>query len=706
MKKLLSMIIALIVAITSLYPCQAVFAGEYENYLINSGFPSQYISKLSELHRLHPNWIFKPLVTNLDWYTAVNGERLPHTKQLIEKCSLYKNTMYCDCPSCCVNGNYLVREGKNWVSASQTAVEYYMNPVNWLDEKHIFQFESTAYDGTQTKEGVEAILQGTWMYDSLITYRTTSGSVKQYDTVTKYSDAIMAAARDASISAYYLAAKIRQENGGAQASATAVNGSTSPFQGVYNYFNIGAYSGAMDGLAWAAGFLKLNKDSVLYSYNPDTATDEEKAAGTVIPITKGQYMTWRADYNGNYYKVRLYAEINGSYVEGATGYVLKTDCRNDYISDTASGWGRPWTNPYKAIYYGAKYIAKSFGTQNTNYLQKFNVNPASSSLYTNEYMRNVAGASSEAVSTYNGYNSAGILDITKTFVIPVFNGMPESIDVTGATVVDFGTDSVALSWNPLSTADGYEIEINDNGVWRYCVTVGTTYAYISSLAPSGDYTFRVRAFRYDGADVSFGLYSNEVQAYTKPVAMQAPAATSTSNSVTLKWTPQNKASGYSVYIYKSANNKYVYYKDVAGGSTSSVTLSGLSADKNYKFKILAYKNINGVKYKGTRSSAVSITTKKKNQVQLSSLKSSKAKKLTVKWKKLSGVTGYEVMWSTSSNFKSNFLSVKVKDASAVTKTLTTSRSNKKYYVRVRAYKTSNGKTKYYPWSSTKSIKVK
>ena len=93
------------------------------------------------------------------------------------------------------NGNYVIREASNWVSASKTAVEYYMDPRNFLDEKQIFQFESTSYDGTQTKEGVEAILDGTWMHDSLIKYLTTGQSQKTYDSTTKYSDVIMKAAQ-------------------------------------------------------------------------------------------------------------------------------------------------------------------------------------------------------------------------------------------------------------------------------------------------------------------------------------------------------------------------------------------------------------------------------------------------------------------------------------------------------------------------------
>ncbi len=133
--------------------------------------------------------------------------------------------MFCDCHSCLKNGNYVIREASNWVSASKTAVEYYMDPRNFLDEKQIFQFESTSYDGTQTKEGVEAILdEGTWMDDSLISYLTTGQSEKTYDSTTKYSDVIMKAAQDFGMNAYYIASKIKQENGGRTNAATAVNG--------------------------------------------------------------------------------------------------------------------------------------------------------------------------------------------------------------------------------------------------------------------------------------------------------------------------------------------------------------------------------------------------------------------------------------------------------------------------------------------------
>ena len=111
----------------------------------------------------------------------------------------------------------------------------------------------------------------------------------------------------------------------------------------------------------------------------------------------------------------------------------------------------------------------------------------------------------------------------------------------------------------------------------------------------------------------------------------------------------------------------------------------------------AYKSADNIKFVGTKSGAVSIKTKNKS-VTLKSAKSSKKKKINVKWKKRSGVSGYQVMWSTSSNFKKNFLSTKVSGSSKTSKTLTTAKSKKNYYVRVRAYKKNGKKYTYYSWS--------
>lgn len=103
-----------------------------------------------------------------------------------------------------------------------------------------------------------------------------------------------------------------------------------------------------------------------------------------------------------------------------------------------------------------------------------------------------------------------------------------------------------------------------------------------------------------------------------------------------------------------------------------------------------------------------IYTIKPKSTKITSAKASK-KKASVKWKKVSGVTGYQVQYSTSKSFKSP-KTLTVKGYKKTSKTVSSLKSKKKYYVRVRTYKTVkvNGKsTKLYSsWSSAKSVKVK
>ena len=77
------------------------------------------------------------------------------------------------------------------------------------------------------------------------------------------------------------------------------------------------------------------------------------------------------------------------------------------------------------------------------------------------------------------------------------------------------------------------------------------------------------------------------------------------------------------------------------------------------------------------------------------------KAFTVKWKKKSGITGYQIQYSTNSKFKKGNKSIKIKSAKTVSKKITKLKVAKKYYVRIRTYK---GK-KYSKWSKVKSIKT-
>ena len=104
-------------------------------------------------------------------------------------------------------------------------------------------------------------------------------------------------------------------------------------------------------------------------------------------------------------------------------------------------------------------------------------------------------------------------------------------------------------------------------------------------------------------------------------------------------------------------------------------------------------------YTGTVKKYFYIVPKK---VTISSVKPGK-KQLTVKYKKVTGASGYQIAYSTSKSKGFKYITVNSKTASKLIKKL---KSKKNYYVKVRAYKTV-GKKKYYgTYSKLKSVKVK
>ena len=82
------------------------------------------------------------------------------------------------------------------------------------------------------------------------------------------------------------------------------------------------------------------------------------------------------------------------------------------------------------------------------------------------------------------------------------------------------------------------------------------------------------------------------------------------------------------------------------------------------------------------------------------------KAISVTWKKVSGVNGYEIQVATDKKFKKNKKTVTIKKQKTTKTTVKKLKAKKKYYVRVRTYKIVNGKKVYSSWSKVKSVKTK
>ena len=97
--------------------------------------------------------------------------------------------------------------------------------------------------------------------------------------------------------------------------------------------------------------------------------------------------------------------------------------------------------------------------------------------------------------------------------------------------------------------------------------------------------------------------------------------------------------------------------------------------------------------------------KNNKKVKVASAKAGK-KSIKVTWKKVKGIKGYQIQYSTNKKFKKGNKTITVKSTKSTSATIKKLKSKKTYYVRMRTYKIVNGKKVYSAWSKAKSVKVK
>lgn len=334
-------------------------------------FPDSYKPYLLELQKKYPNWHFVALYTNLDWKYVIDNENV-FGKNLVPKSysDRWKNTK---------PGEYNVEVDSGWVDASRMAVEYAMDPRNFLNNVRIFQFEGLSYDEkTNNKEGVEKILYGTEFYDRTVQYVTSSGSTVTMNS--KYSDLILQAGKTSTVSPYHLASRIKQEVGPFLSHAS-ISGTVKGYEGLYNFYNIGATSSSEP--------MGAIKNGLQYAKDGKGASEQTK-----------------------------------------TKYLI------------------PWNTKERAITGGGIFIGSSYINigQDTIYLQKFHVTSSTGGeLFWHQYMTNVLAPYSESKLIYKGYANMNMLNNSMTFVIPVYNNMPETpVENPNILESDFTSDNTKV----------------------------------------------------------------------------------------------------------------------------------------------------------------------------------------------------------------------------------------------------------------------
>lgn len=163
----------------------------------------------------------------------------------------------------------------------------------------------------------------------------------------------------------------------------------------------------------------------------------------------------------------------------------------------------------------------------------------------------------------------------------------------------------------------------------------------------------------------------------------------------------NSANDTLKYLFYDKNYNLVYSFDLWGAGHKTTETIELAAG-NYYLAVTQYEEGKGV---GSYNFTMDYTANVPSKPSLASVKNTNGKKMVVKWKKVKGVSGYELQYATSSNFKKGLVKKNI-SSGKTSATYTKLKKGKTYYVRMRSYVNVNGKKVYGNWSAKKNVKIK
>ena len=282
--------------------------------------------------------------------------------------------------------------------------------------------------------------------------------------------------------------------------------------------------------------------------------------------------------------------------------------------------------------------------------------------------------------------------IDNGFDYVLLDKLPTLSKVTGAKLTGRAADALRINWSKNANADGYIVEMYQNGKWERVakITNSNTTTYRKAGLKAGTvYNFRVKAYKMYGSTAIYSEYSATVTARTNPSVMTgAKLGGRAADELRINWTKNASADGYIVEMYQG--NKWVRVAKIINNSTTTFRKAGLKASSVYKFRVRAYKMSGSTALYGNYSVTVTAMTNP-SVMAGAKLGGRAADALRINWTKNASADGYIVEMYQGNKW--------VRVAKITSNSTTTFRkaglkASSVYKFRVSAYKMS-GKTALY-----------
>lgn len=263
-------------------------------------------------------------------------------------------------------------------------------------------------------------------------------------------------------------------------------------------------------------------------------------------------------------------------------------------------------------------------------------------------------------------------------------------NISNLKATDVTAKSATITWSAASGADGYQLEYTTGSTTKTVTVKGkNTTSYKLALTPGKSYTVRVRSYDKIIKTYYGSWYKITVKAVPAKVTNFKATNLAGGTSIKFTWTKVSGATGYLVQRYSASKKAYVNCGTTTG---SSLTVKGLYAGTEYKFRIAAYYKYNGKNYYGSYVNLTATPT----YLAPTSLKVTKAttNSVTLSWGAVSGAKGYQIY---------NYNTKKYSYTTKTSVTLTGLEAGTDYKVRVRGYAKVSGKNVYGAYTSYLSL---
>jgi len=245
-------------------------------------------------------------------------------------------------------------------------------------------------------------------------------------------------------------------------------------------------------------------------------------------------------------------------------------------------------------------------------------------------------------------------------------------------------NSITVQWSAVEGVTGYNVYVKDSdyNVENYTFVGTTTNTSYTITGLKGGMKYYVKVYALEGTTESdYDQLSDAITLPDKLTGLKQEKWWFFIKKLDVCWDKQSGADGVEVTLYDNKGKK-VKTKTVTGSYSDSTEFDNMK-DKVYTVKARSFKTYNGVKYYSEEASVKCL-----NQARIKSIKVN-GKKLTVKWGKIGGATGYNIYVSTQmdktskrpKNFK-KVATVKAKKSSYTIKKVNKKKisKNKTYYV--------------------------